>query len=69
MVRDCRFALELRADLERAMRDHSSQVRLAEVRQRSVLAKFMARCSYALVRLLMGIAGYGKREYRSAADE
>lgn len=69
MVRDCRFALELRADLERAMRNHSSQVRLAEVRQRSVLAKFMARCSYALVRLLMGIAGYGKREYRSAADE
>ena len=69
MVRNNRFALELRADLERAMRDESHVVQLSAVRQRSVLSKFMAWFSYALVRVMMGIAGYGKREYKSAADE
>ena len=69
MVRDNRFALELRADLERAMRDHSSQIHLAHVRQRGWAAVLMSRLSYGLVRLMVGLSGYGKRKQRAAADE
>lgn len=69
MVRDSGFAGELRGDLEAAMRERSVPIPLADVRERSVAARLTAWLSYMLVRLLMGIAGYGKREYRSAADE
>lgn len=69
MVRDSGFARELRADLAAAMQERSVPIPLADVRERSVAARLAAWLSYMLVRLLMGIAGYGKREYRSAADE
>lgn len=69
MVRDTRFARELCADLQRSMQERSVPILLSEVRERTLAARLMAWLSYMLVRLLMGIAGYGKREYRSAADE
>ena len=69
MVRDARFACELRADLQRSMQERSVPILLSDVRERTLAARLMTWLSYVLVRLLMGIAGYGKREYRSAADE
>lgn len=59
-VRDADFSAQLRASLEQALRG-GARVMTPETWKRQAMHKrFLAWLSYAAVRLLMGVAGYGR---------
>ncbi|WP_137937242.1 cardiolipin synthase ClsB [Chitinivorax sp. B] len=68
VVRDSRFAAELRHDLMQSLAESSAQIELAVIRQVPWWRRILPWVSYALVRSAMGIAGYGRQEY-TASDE
>lgn len=61
VVRNHRFATELRQSLQLAMTDDSTELRLQEWQQLSWHSKLFRWTCYQLVRLAIGIAGYGGR--------
>ncbi|MBB5019094.1 cardiolipin synthase [Chitinivorax tropicus] len=68
VVRDSRFAAELRHDLFHSLAYASARVELDEVRRAPWWRRILPWLSYALVRSAMGIVGYGRQEY-TASDE
>ena len=58
VVEDAAFAGELRASLDRAMREGARRVMPQQWKQQPLHRRFLAWLSYGLVRLLMGVAGY-----------
>jgi cardiolipin synthase len=58
VVEEKMFANELRARLERAMREGSRRVMPLQWKNQPLHRRFFAWLSYGLVRLLMGVAGY-----------
>ena len=60
VVRDDRFAGQLRASLEQAMADGAQELDRKDWRRRWWGARLMSWASYQLARLLIGVAGYGR---------
>ncbi len=58
-VDDREFASRLRASLETAMRDGASELRREDWERKPWLQRLASRLAYGLVRLMIGIAGYG----------
>jgi cardiolipin synthase len=61
VVRHGGFAVGLRDSLKRAMDDGAQEVRLEDQSRRPLLARLMSWLAYSAVRVLVGIAGYGRR--------
>lgn len=64
-VRDRRFAVELRSSLEAAMRDGSREMLPEDIHRQPWHSRLLRWVSYGLVRLLVGIAGYGDRHWQA----
>ena len=65
IVRDIRFAATLRQSLGNAIADGSTEVGAEDLRKRSWLGRTASWLAYTLMRLAVGIAGYGGgEEYR-----
>ena len=62
VVSDAGFAANLRESLERAMEEGSRVVTYAIWKRQPVHLRFLSWLSYGGVRLLMGMAGYGRRD-------
>ena len=58
-VDDREFATRLRASLETAMRDGARELRREDWERKPWLHRLASRLAYGLVRLMIGIAGYG----------
>jgi cardiolipin synthase len=58
-VDDREFAARLRASLETAMRDGARELRREDWERKPWLQRLASRLAYGLVRLMIGIAGYG----------
>jgi cardiolipin synthase len=66
LVRNQAFASRLRQSLEKAMTEGSTEIRAADLRKRSLLARAASWLAYTAVRIGVGIAGYGgQRDYRA----
>ena len=63
VVRDAGFATNLRASLETAMADSAREIDPGDQRRRGLLPRLASLAAYALVRLLLGVTRYGRREY------
>jgi len=59
MVRDKGFAAKLRTSLQRAMEDGSQELRPDDWRREPWLHRLTSWLAYGLVRLMIGLAGYG----------
>lgn len=62
VVNDAGFSAQLRASLEQAMMEGSRVVTYANWKSQPVYRRFLSWFSYGGVRLLMGVAGYGRRD-------
>ena len=58
-VDDREFASRLHASLETAMRDGARELRREDWERKPWLQRLASRLAYGLVRLMIGIAGYG----------
>ncbi|MBI3095720.1 MAG: cardiolipin synthase ClsB [Rhodocyclales bacterium] len=63
VVRDAGFANTLHASLEAAIAGASHEIRAADHRRRSWLARIASAAAYSLVRLLIGVTRYGGKQY------
>jgi len=59
VVRHAGFARELRASLEQAMARGGIEVKLEDLKKRSLLVRIANWLAYSMVRLAVGFAGYG----------
>lgn len=65
VVRDRRFADELRGSLEAAMREGSREMLPEDLRRQPWHSRLLRWLSYGLVRFLVGIAGYGEQHWQA----
>ncbi len=63
VVRDAGFTRGLRTSLEAAMAGMAKEIRAEHLRDRSWLVRLASAAAYTLVRILVGITGYGGRRY------
>ena len=63
VVRDAGFAAQLRASLEVAIEGAAREIRYEDHRRRSWLARLASALAYTVVRLLIGVTGYGGKQY------
>ncbi|MFH1872864.1 MAG: cardiolipin synthase ClsB [Pseudomonadota bacterium] len=63
VVRDAGFAKTLHASLDAAIAGASREIRSADHRRRSWLARIASAAAYSLVRLLIGVTRYGGKQY------
>ncbi len=63
VVRDAGFAKTLHASLDAAIAGASHEIRSADHRRRSWLARIASAAAYNLVRLLIGVTRYGGKQY------
>ncbi|MDZ4251111.1 MAG: cardiolipin synthase ClsB [Sulfuritalea sp.] len=63
VVRDAGFAKTLHASLDAAITGASHEIRSADHRRRSWLARIASAAAYSLVRLLIGVTRYGGKQY------
>ncbi|MCX7157157.1 MAG: cardiolipin synthase ClsB [Rhodocyclales bacterium] len=63
VVRDAAFAKALHASLEAAIEGASREIRSADQRRRSWLARLASAAAYSLVRILIGVTRYGGKQY------
>jgi cardiolipin synthase A/B len=65
LIRNPGLAGQLRRSLEQAMAEGSTEIRAADLKERSLFVRAASWLAYAAVRVAVGIAGYGgRREYR-----
>lgn len=62
-VHDIAFAAILRADLLRVLQECATQVRLADLDHAKPIQRLLPWACFGIVRLLMGISGYGGSHY------
>ena len=65
VVRDAKFAGELRAHLDAAIAAGARAMNPAEIQRQAWPKRLLRWASYGLVRLLVGIAGYGGRHWQA----
>lgn len=63
VVRDAGFAAQLRSSLEVAIEGAAREIRPEDHRRRSWLARLASAAAYAVVRILIGVTGYGGKQY------
>lgn len=63
LVKDVAFATELRADIQLHLQQDAVQVLHEHVKTASFALRWLVWCCYGLVRLMLGITGYGGRKY------
>jgi cardiolipin synthase len=63
VVADAPFGAELRASLQRAIDAGAREVRHEDWRAAPLPMRVARWLAYGLVRLAMGIAGYGRKDY------
>ena len=66
-IRDADFAGELKSSIESAIQLGAREVQVDELRRQSWVSRILHVLSYALVRTMVGLSGYGIRLWR--ADE
>jgi len=64
VARDAAFAGELRTSLQKAMTSGAHEIDCGEWQQAPLPQRIMRWLAYGLVRLLIGVSGYGGRDYR-----
>jgi cardiolipin synthase len=67
VVRDRKFAGELRQSIRQAMANGAHEILPAELKQQPIHSRFLRWLSYGIVRVMVGMTGYGPRHWR--ADE
>jgi cardiolipin synthase len=67
VVRDRKFAGELRQSIRQAMANGAHEILPAELKQQPIHSRFLRWLSYGIVRAMVGMTGYGPRHWR--ADE
>ncbi len=65
VVRDARFATQLRNSLHRACRTDVREITRADLRRSSLVARLLRWTAYGLLRLMLGLTLYGGRDYRA----
>ena len=65
VVNDSGFALELRDSLQHAMDDGAREVRDDDLARLSWPARLGRWLSYGLVRLMLGVTGYGAKHWQA----
>ena len=65
VIRDDRFAAELHASLTQAMEGGACEISAEEFTCQPLPARFLRWLSYALVRAMVGITGYGPRHWQA----
>ena len=65
VIRDSRFAEQLRSCLVRAIEAGSETIGVDHLRHRPLYIRIANWLAYGLVRLAIGLAGYGSRQYRA----
>jgi cardiolipin synthase len=68
VVRDRGFAGELHTSLQQAMTQGGEEIDAADLARRPWYARIASRIAYMAVRLLMGMTGYLRREYRGKVE-
>jgi cardiolipin synthase len=68
VIRDDRFAGELHASLTQAMARGAHEMSAAELDRQPVHSRFLRWLSYALVRAMVGITGYGPKHWQADED-
>lgn len=68
-VRDPSFAQQLQASLEQALAAGGREILAAEFKQQTWLGRILRTCSYALIRLLIGLSGYGQTHWQAEEDK
>jgi cardiolipin synthase len=63
VVRDAVFAGQLRTSLQAALDGAAREIRVADQRRRSWLARFAIAAAYSLVRVLIGVTRYAGKQY------
>ncbi|WP_027468161.1 cardiolipin synthase ClsB [Deefgea rivuli] len=63
LVRDAAFATELRADIQLHLQQDAVQVLPEHIKTASFALRWLVWLCYGLVRLMLGITGYGGRKY------
>jgi cardiolipin synthase len=63
LVRDAAFATELRADIQLHLQQDAVQVLPEHIKTASFALRWLVWICYGLVRLMLGITGYGGRKY------
>jgi cardiolipin synthase len=63
VVRDAAFAGQLRTSLQAAFDGAAREIRIADQRRRSWLARFTIAAAYSLVRMLIGVTRYAGKQY------
>lgn len=67
VVHDRKFAGELRQSIRQAMANGAHEILPAELKQQPIHTRFLSWLSYGIVRVMVGMIGYGPRHWR--ADE
>lgn len=65
VVQNPRFATELRTSLINAMADGAEEIRAADLRRMPVHSRLLRWLSYGLVRLMVGLAGFGPKHWQA----
>lgn len=68
VVSDVRFAAALRASLDQAMALGAVELQASDLQQLSLPSRLLHWCCYGLVRMLVGIAGYGAKHWEPESD-
>lgn len=63
VVRDAGFAAQLQTSLQAAFDGAAREIRVADQRRRSWLARFTIAAAYSLVRILIGVTRYAGKQY------
>jgi cardiolipin synthase len=61
VVRDAQFAVGLRSSLQQAMDSGATEVKREQWKKKSLLKRCVNWLAYGLVRLMIGLAGYGRQ--------
>lgn len=68
VVRDSKFAGELKASLEEAIESGAREMRLVDLDAQPFYLRLLSWLSYGLVRVLVGLTGYGPKHWRADED-
>lgn len=69
VVRDARFATELRTSLIEAMAEGAEEIRADDLARIPVYSRLLRWLSYGVVRLLVGLAGFGPKHWQANEEK
>lgn len=68
VVRDRRFAMELGTSLDQAVATGAREIKRQDLQRMPLYSRLLRWVSYGLVRLMVGLAGYGPRHWQDHRD-